>query len=43
VGCDLLRECPCFRTLAKEKTAEELKAALSERLDALEVKYLRPS
>jgi len=35
-GRDLLRECPCFRSLAKERTGEDLKAALSERMDALE-------
>jgi hypothetical protein len=34
-GKDLLEDCPCFRALAKDQTGEELKAALSQKLNDL--------
>ena len=35
-GKDLLSECRCFRSLAKNRTGEALKATLAEKLDSLE-------
>lgn len=43
VGKNLLYECRCFRALAKERTGEELKAALTEKLDDLERQFSPPT
>jgi hypothetical protein len=36
---DVLRGCPCFRALAKDRTKEELTEILEERLDQIVAEY----
>lgn len=36
LGVDIVNDCPCFLPIAKEKTGEELKAALQRKLSDLE-------
>ncbi|MGH4010233.1 MAG: hypothetical protein ACRDTH_19095 [Pseudonocardiaceae bacterium] len=38
----VITQCPCFSSLAKDKTEEELKKTLNDKLDILEVQY-RPT
>ena len=42
-GKDVVTQCPCFLPMAKDKTAEELKAALEKKLDIIVSGQERPA